>query len=347
MSNSNAENNFLSRDTFTSLKGYLALLVLIHHVTQFTNFMAGTSIGYALLLLGHYAVVIFIFMSGYGLFASYEAKGDAYIRQFPKKRLLPFYLTYLFFLIVYIIYELIIGTKISVSDIIFSLTYGKTLLSFGWYLQLTTLLYVAFFLIWRFVKNDTAKILFMWSFVIVLITLSIEFQAPRNNYMPAFSFVIGIMYARHKETIKKFAEKHSVISLLISAFVFAAGALAYTLIDFRLSDVVNKNAYLFAGVIIIMIITDMALIFLAMSFCCICSKIIPAVIINPVSSFLGQYSLEIYAVQGLVLRIFYQIIKNQVLYAILSAAAVIFLAVVTHCAISLIKKSISKTSASS
>ena len=113
--------NPFSKENFIGVKGYLAILIIIHHLYQFTAFLSDPSFGYALYLLGHYGVICFLFLSGFGLFSSYLSKGETYIKSFLRNRLLPFYLSYLFFVIVYIVYGLINHSSISTYLILRSL----------------------------------------------------------------------------------------------------------------------------------------------------------------------------------------------------------------------------------
>ena len=134
-----------SKENFLGLKGYLALCVLIHHLYQFTGFFSNTNVGYAFLLLGHWAVIGFIFLSGYGLYTSYRLKGEGYIRSFPRTRLFPFYVTYLVFVATYVVYEFIGQQAVTATALLRSLTYGSTIVSFGWYFQLTYVMYLFFY----------------------------------------------------------------------------------------------------------------------------------------------------------------------------------------------------------
>jgi peptidoglycan/LPS O-acetylase OafA/YrhL len=115
------------------------------------------------------------------------------------------------------------------------------------------------------------------------------------------------------------------------------------MIDYGYFGLVKGNVIVDAIALVSMIIADLGLILSVMSLIGIICRFVPAVINNPVSRFLGMNCLEIYALQGLVLRILYQIIPSKIVYAIVSALCIIGVAALLHYPINLIMKRIKGT----
>lgn len=69
-------SDYFNRNRTESLKGFLALAVLFHHLYQKTQIVEhSTFFGFFLQSLGYYCVSIFFFISGYGLLMSFNRGG--------------------------------------------------------------------------------------------------------------------------------------------------------------------------------------------------------------------------------------------------------------------------------
>ena len=329
--------NPFSKDTFMCVKGYLAVCVLIHHLHQFTGFLNGTNLGYALTLLGHWAVVLFMFMSGYALFSSYLSKGDSYIKEFPRTRLLPFYLSYLFFVLIYTVYETIIGNPPSLAYLLRSVTLGGTIVSFGWYLQLTLFVYIIFYVFKSIFDDDDVFICALAISVAAFIIISFFLSVQKNLYEPAFVFFLGVLFAYWKNKESLHLVNKSVTFTALGLALFTVATVIGTYMVFRHSDIIEASLMYDMFYLIIMVCADAALIVFVLSFIVILKKTAPGIIVNPIGKFLGTYSLEIYVFQGLVLRILRNFISNEVLYAAVSAICVILISMPMHKLLKLMK----------
>ena len=326
-------DTYLSRDNFKCFKGYLAICVFIHHLFQFTGLFWDTFIGYPMYLLGHFAVILFLFASGFGLGSSVLAKPDSYIKEFPKKRLLPYYVTYLFFVALYVIYEFKWGSGISGSLLLRSLFYGGTYISFGWYLQLTLVLYIVFYLIFRLFKKTGVRLFCLWLFVVLFMGISFMIYPPESNYIYVFAFAVGISLAYLKNRIAEFLSRHPYMAFIFMTACFCIFTVVRVRILFRLKEqIYGFHSY---GLLYLcaMMISDTFLIFMIITLLCVINRLAPKVIDNPVSRFLGRYSLEMYAIQGLVLRVLNGVIKNPYAYILGCGCVVIVPAVILNKAV--------------
>ena len=160
-----------------------------------------------------------------------------------------------------------------------------------------------------------------------------------EKYIPAFSFAVGVMFARYKDEISSFMKKRSFPAFLLSLIVFLSLAFVTTLADYRYSYVLNTEKFYLGGFLVLMMLTDLALSFTAMSFTCLICKTVPVLIVNPISSFIGVISLEVYALQGLILRALCTLITNKAAFAIAAASLTILSAFAIHILIALVKSS--------
>ena len=144
--------DFLSLNAMKSLRGFAALGVILHHISQEEIFQQKQVLS-PFVNAGAYFVAIFFFCSGYGLIKSFDSKKD-YLKGFIRHRIvraivLPFYVN----VVIYGILMLAAGYKLPKERWIFNFT-GLTMMNeYAWFPIVLAFLYLAFFLCFRFIKN--------------------------------------------------------------------------------------------------------------------------------------------------------------------------------------------------
>jgi len=158
-------DDFMERNSTRNLRGLAALLILFHHISQEQTFMESGTIQ-AFLNLGPALVAIFFFCSGYGLIKNLDSN-PAYLDGFIKRRIvigimIPFYVN----VILYGIYNLATGVKYEPVQLLTKLT-GLTLMNdFAWFPVVLFLIYLAFYFIFKNVKNQ--KLCFLLIFLVII-----------------------------------------------------------------------------------------------------------------------------------------------------------------------------------
>ena len=143
--------DYTSLETMKSLRGFAAIGVILHHISQEEIFQKKGELS-MFVNAGAYFVAIFFFCSGYGLLKSFDNKKD-YLKGFVRKRIvkaivLPFYVNVL----IYGLGHLIAGPKMTADHWICNLT-GLTMMNpYAWFPIILALLYLVFFLTFRFIK---------------------------------------------------------------------------------------------------------------------------------------------------------------------------------------------------
>ena len=73
--------DYFNKQQTESLKGLMAVLILIHHIYQHVLIGGDYPLfDFIMRSLGYYAVSIFLFISGYGLMLRYQATGGGILR---------------------------------------------------------------------------------------------------------------------------------------------------------------------------------------------------------------------------------------------------------------------------
>ena len=142
--------DFASLDTMKSLRGFAAIGVILHHISQEDIFQKSKVLT-PFVNAGAYFVAIFFFCSGYGLIKSLNTK-ENYLKGFVKNRIvkaiiLPFYVNVL----LYGLALAITGAKMPATQWITNFA-GLTMMnSYAWFPIVLTILYLTFFLTFRFI----------------------------------------------------------------------------------------------------------------------------------------------------------------------------------------------------
>ncbi len=287
----------LSKNVSNSVRGMAALFVLFHHFYQRTYFIANPYLGKIFEVMGYLAVSVFFFYSGYGLMVSYKTKSISYIKKFPENRLLPFYFTYLLFVVLSIIEKIIIGSDIAFADLIHSFFFYETIVTYGWYFQTILLFYLIFYFVFRFIKNDNMKIIMMASCVTIYIAAYHVLEVSSAKYISALSFVLGILWCFSENKIIH-TKKKTVLTILISGFLF----LMLLLLSFVTEN--RHIRYLSRA------IASPLFVILLLTLISIINERLPVLIENKFTTWLGNNSLEIYVVQG----IFFELLRSKLIY---------------------------------
>lgn len=337
------ENNCLDRQTHgeslslqntTCLKGILAICIIISHIwgplvegdPSLGDGIIGNTIGRICTVLGYLSVALFLFVSGYGLCVQYKKKGAAYLNGFLLKRVLPLYIINVLLIIFYSLSSLLLSGDFSWGLVLQSFLFGGTIISKGWYLQAIIVLYLLFFVVFKFVKSNKIQIVAMIGAFFVYLTACLIMKLDSTWYEGVFCLILGIIWAKYFKQINELFSKSKwfflsiVIVGLLFAVSFVLGNFSFLPNPIRIA-VKSISACMF---------TIFVVLFL---------RIIP--INNIITRFLGKISLEIYVFHGFFLKLYrctYIYIGNWILYIVFVFATTILLAWVIHPLFSMILK---------
>ena len=148
-----------SLDSMKSLRGYAAIGVILHHISQENAFQwAGGGYGKPgelsiFVNAGFIFVAIFFFCSGYGLIKSLETKPD-YLNGFMKKRVLktlviPYYVS----IVIYGVLRFASGERFAPVEWVTNILGFSMMNTYAWYPIIAAILYTAFYLIFKNISN--------------------------------------------------------------------------------------------------------------------------------------------------------------------------------------------------
>ena len=163
-----------SLDSMKSLRGFAAIGVILHHISQEQAFQWANNFGAKpgelsiFVNAGYLFVAIFFFCSGFGLIKSLETKAD-YFNGFLKKRVLkalviPYYVS----ILIYGILRFASGERFAPLQWVTNLI-GITMMNpYAWYPIIAAILYIAFYLIFKNIKNRKVCYILLAAVIVLL-----------------------------------------------------------------------------------------------------------------------------------------------------------------------------------
>lgn len=225
--NRKCEEHLLSRNDSCALRGISAWFVMAAHFTSFASEdMTGCAwydnVANAVIeQLGGIGVLIFFFVSGYGIYMAYGGKkaDNTYIRKRLKSVYLPYVIIKSVFLIVY--YALGIYNEFSVKSII------SIILVEDWFVHVIVLQYIIFYVISRFLER---KYMIYYSLFADII-LSIFFACEGRNikwFNALWLFTAGMCVAMYEKNIVKFLNKKTLFKIFMFMACFISMGIVFT-----------------------------------------------------------------------------------------------------------------------
>ncbi len=210
--------DFLDYSTMKGLQGFIAMAIIIHHLTQIVTQYGQYNRGLINIFVnaGVLFTGFFFFCSGYGLMTSVLNKED-YLDGFLRKRLptivVPFFVCNWLFVAV----TFILGYSAKPLDII-TYIFGIVLMNDQmWFIVELAILYIAFYLIFRKRKSDT-KALIAMAICITILTVGSLLLGHDNLpgtlgkwfygewwYNTTWLFFVGLVVAKNKGGLVSFA----------------------------------------------------------------------------------------------------------------------------------------------
>lgn len=213
----------LGMDSTKAIKGFATVSIIIHHLCQ--ELMGRADVLAPFSEFGVLFVGIFFFFSGYGLYTSLKTKED-YLKGFLKKRLTTILVPYFVCILVFIVSAFIRGRLFSPFGLLKALTGWDMLNQHTWYIVEITILYVAFFIIYKLIKNRNAATVVMTVFVLIMMAGSLLLGHGENQacdrwfqgewwYNATLLFIFGIIVSQNADALRKFARKFYSVLLII------------------------------------------------------------------------------------------------------------------------------------
>lgn len=298
----------LALDKAKAIQGFAAVAIIIHHLSQQLVERAGP-VGF-FEELGVLFVGIFFFFSGYGLYTSLKTK-ENYLKGFLGKRLVAVLIPFYVCNTVFVINSCLTGASYKPLQLLYVLSGWSLLNDHMWYVIEIVILYIAFFIFYRFIKNRTVATVAMSVFVLVMMAGSLMLCHGSDFscsywfmgewwYNSSFLFIIGIIFSRHIEGLRKIARKIYFILLPVFAALTVLLGLQtrYALKTWSYwSEIPGEDPAYLDKIRCLAIQLPWIIVFV----CFVLLLMMKLKFGNPVLKFLGTISLELYLIHNLFL----------------------------------------------
>ena len=295
----NSNNDVLDKYNSNKIKGLLAILIIMHHLSIYIKDVILFKI---LTIIGIIAVSAFFFYSGYGLMTSYLKK-ESYIKDFLNNRIMKIVIPYII-AIMFTGLAYLLTRQLTPRKIFNSLVEGEPIVRFSWYVLAIIILYVVFYLSAKFLKKKKMINIAVFGGTI-LYCIVVNNVLGFNNWWvnSCFAFFIGIFWASYKErytiTLK---DKNKIIryAIILLIILFVIIGFQFFTSEYAAMDIINNTDLaddIMRQPIPVINMNIICIVLLFMLF-----NILEKVRLNDkVFTFLGNIFFEIYLYHGLVM----------------------------------------------
>lgn len=208
---------YVSVTTGKAMRGIFAIVVILHHLTQYT--VGGHAFRY-FANAGFLAVGIFFFFSGYGLQKKYSMD-TSYEDGFLLKRIPSVFIPYLVATFVYWGGYALVGAGSSFPYMLSSIFSSHTMVANGWYVINILVFYVFFYLLMRICKRRQGLMVaggiifaFLWSFFCIKMELGIWW------YNATLCIGVGMFWAAYEGQILEKVKNHATAVCIFATAAF-------------------------------------------------------------------------------------------------------------------------------
>lgn len=206
--------DYISPKTSCAVNGIFTVMVFFSHAVQYINTDGVADIPYIALKnhLGQMIVVTFLFYSGYGIMESIKKKGTPYVKDIPFKRFFKVFYHMAVAVVLYIILNLILGRKYSLTTTLLAFTGWKSIGNSNWYIFAVLVLYAITFVSFMiFRKNHYLAVSLVTVFTLVYVVVLMVTDTPSWYYNTAILFAAGMWYSLLRKYIEKAVMKNDLI----------------------------------------------------------------------------------------------------------------------------------------
>ncbi len=293
------------REQSQMLKFLASLVVVVGHEACF--YCAPNEVFMRETALGAFCVSFFLFMSGYGLLYSLVAKKQRLSWTWLRKRMVKLVVPALTAMALYVAAEMVTGKTVDWQNLYTYWFVSDINLRYGWYVSEIIVLYLAFWLFYRYFPQRRATVALCLSVVVAMVVMMVM-KCAVWYVLGLPCFVMGLLLAKQDVENKRCTLQLSGLQmrLLMSAVV----VLFWLLKDFDLVQQVlpalNKWRYALASKFASNIV-----------FVSIAAYVLMRLPVSRAKAIGGGYFYEIYLVQGATLLACREWIESDWLFVVL------------------------------
>ena len=244
---------YISRNDTTAVKGIFVFLVFMTHFASYYQMSTAFDNPYKLLrnFMGQLVVVMFLFYSGYGIFESLKKKGPDYIKTFPKNRCLKTLFHFDVAVILFLIFDLILGRKFTAVQFLLSLIGWESMGNSYWFMFAIIVQYLLVYIAFTvFRKHRIPALIAVTALSVVYIVVMKQFKESWW-YNTALCLPLGMWYSYFRDGIQKFVMKNN-FTYIVSGIIIAG---IFVLSDLKKNELVFYEIWTLAFTLLVVMLT--------------------------------------------------------------------------------------------
>ncbi len=299
------EGEFLTQSKY--IRAATCVAIILHHLVQYISKYGAINKGPVNYLndMGIHFTALFFLFSGYGLVVSFYSK-PGYLDHFFSKRILvvliPFWISNLAGILLNLVLYGRLDLKTFPQNLIGTRLYNGN----GWFIVELVIFYVLFYVLFRFIKKKDVALVLMCIAPVVMMAYSFmqghDLEGTGARWFTGewwfnstFSFTIGLLCGRFKDSLNAFVKKHYAIVTCTVSVLFILSFIATIYAVKHLGYYHDFFPYGKRDAVITMIVQNISATLFALTVILV-NKKIP--IGNKVLKFLSAISFELFLIHG-------------------------------------------------
>ncbi len=222
--------DYLSIPSTKAVKGIFVMFVFLRHYKSCVTFQNAIDRPFQLInnWLGQLIVALFLFYSGYGVYESFQKKGQAYVRTIPKKRFLTTLIHFDIAVVLYLLTDALLGITYDWKRILAGFLAWESVGNSNWFIWAMLVLYLASWPVLRFIPSKIGQLAALTAFSAVYVVV-FHYYYPNSWwwYDTIFCYVAGMWYSLYKARIEAFLSRESRYWITLAAVLALGRVLFY------------------------------------------------------------------------------------------------------------------------
>ena len=197
--------------------------------------------------LGQLVVVMFLFYSGYGVASQIDNRGNSYVKQMPRCRVMKTLLNFDIAVCFFIVLDILLSRKFSISQILLSFVAWDSVGNSNWYIFIILLCYIFTYVACSFFRKKHIGGGIMCLCMASMVGLSFVKEA--HWYDTILCYPAGFMYYTYRQTVERWIKRYYLLAIIVLIAVFVCLHDLYTFTYWGLPQ--NIIAIIFALMVIL------------------------------------------------------------------------------------------------
>lgn len=208
-------NDYIKAENMLSWKGIFVILIFLSHISNsgyFDNNLNLLDTSYLSInaKIGQLVVVLFLFLSGYGILFQINKRGKEYVESIFSKRFLKTLLHFDIIIVIFIIVQFILGERYSLLVLAKSLIGLESVGNSNWYIFAILYLYLTTYLSFKISKGKNIGVLINFLFILLYIIVARKYVG-FWWYDSIMCYIYGMLFYLYREKIEKFIQTNYIL----------------------------------------------------------------------------------------------------------------------------------------